>query len=105
MNTNPFLIAYAFVIGAAIGSFLNVCIYRWPAELSVLRPRSRCSTCAKPIAWYDNIPIVSWLILRGQCRNCGSAVSIQYPIIELVTGILWVVAALRFGWTVEALRS
>lgn len=105
MSSELLLYVYAFAIGAAVGSFLNVCIYRWPAELSVLRPRSRCSTCSQPIRWYDNIPIVSWLVLRGRCRNCGAAVSVQYPVVELVTGILWLVAAIRFGWSVEALRS
>jgi leader peptidase (prepilin peptidase) / N-methyltransferase len=105
MSQDYFLIFYAFLVGAAIGSFLNVCIYRWPAELSVLRPRSRCATCAQPIRWYDNVPIISWIVLRGRCRNCGAAVSIQYPIVELVCGILWAVAAARFGWDVETLRS
>lgn len=99
------VIGYAFLLGAALGSFLNVCIYRWPAEQSVLRPRSRCPACANPIAWYDNIPIISWLLLRGKCRRCGVPISVQYPAIELVTGLLWVAAVLRFGISVEALSS
>lgn len=99
------IIGYAFLLGAALGSFLNVCIYRWPAEQSVLRPRSRCQACANPIAWYDNIPILSWLVLRGKCRGCGVPISIQYPAIELVTGLLWVAAAFRFGLSVDALHS
>jgi leader peptidase (prepilin peptidase)/N-methyltransferase len=96
---------YAFAFGAAVGSFLNVCIYRWPAEQSVLRPRSRCPGCGAPIRWYDNIPIISWILLRARCRSCGAPISIQYPAIEFITGVIWLTAALRFGFTLEALRS
>jgi leader peptidase (prepilin peptidase) / N-methyltransferase len=96
---------YSFVMGAAVGSFLNVCIYRWPAEQSVLKPRSRCQGCGESIKWYDNIPIVSWLLLRGKCRDCGTPISFQYPVVEFITGIIWLSAALRFGWNIEALRS
>ena len=96
---------YATLIGAAVGSFLNVCVYRWPAEQSVLRPRSRCPGCNEPIRWYDNIPILSYLILRGRCRNCGMRISAQYPAIELIVALIWLGAAVRFGFSVEALRS
>jgi len=99
------LLAYPFVLGACIGSFLNVCIYRWPAELSVLRPRSRCGSCGQPVRWYHNIPVASWVALRGRCRDCGARISIQYPLIELVTGVIWLAAVWRFGYDVEALRS
>jgi leader peptidase (prepilin peptidase) / N-methyltransferase len=102
---NWLLWVYVFAIGAAVGSFLNVCIYRWPAEQSVLRPRSRCPSCGQQIRWFDNVPIVSWLLLRGRCRNCGAPISAQYPAIEFITGIIWLSAALRYGWTIEALRS
>lgn len=95
---------YFFIVGAAIGSFLNVCISRWPAELSVVSPRSRCPRCEKPIAWYDNIPIVSWLVLRGKCRGCGLPISVQYPFIELVTGLIWLVCYLEYGPSLTALR-
>jgi leader peptidase (prepilin peptidase)/N-methyltransferase len=105
MVTDWILIVYAFAIGTVFGSFLNVCVYRWPAEQSVLKPRSRCPKCGQTIRWYDNIPILSWVLLRGRCRNCGASVSIQYPIVELVTGLLWLSAAIRFGWSLEALRS
>lgn len=105
MMDGPIFYAYAFVLGTVIGSFLNVCIYRWPAEQSVLRPRSRCSRCERQIAWYDNIPIVSWLLLRGRCRHCGERISVQYPLIELVTGVLWLAAAIRFGWSLDTLHS
>jgi leader peptidase (prepilin peptidase)/N-methyltransferase len=96
---------YAFVLGAIVGSFLNVCIYRWPAEQSVIRPRSRCPTCDHTLAWYDNIPIASWLVLRGRCRNCAAPISAQYPIIELAVALIWTAAALRFGVSFEALAS
>ena len=92
---DPFLIAawvVIFVFGACIGSFLNVCVSRWPAELSVVRPRSRCPKCETQIAWYDNIPLVSWLVLRAKCRACGNPISAQYPLVELVVGVMWVLA-------------
>lgn len=94
----------AALIGAAFGSFLNVCVYRWPAELSVVQPRSRCGGCGHPIRWYDNIPVLSWLWLRGRCRDCGVGVSIQYPLVELLTAAIWGLAFARFGLDVEALR-
>jgi leader peptidase (prepilin peptidase)/N-methyltransferase len=96
---------YAAGLGAAIGSFLNVCVYRWPAEQSVLRPRSRCPGCEQPIRWYDNVPIVSYLALRGKCRNCATSISAQYPAVELVVALIWLAAVLRFGLSIEALRS
>jgi leader peptidase (prepilin peptidase) / N-methyltransferase len=99
------LLLWAGVTGAAVGSFLNVCIYRWPAELSVVRPPSRCPACEHPLAWRDNIPIFGWLALRGRCRYCGVAVPAQYPMIELATALIWVAAAARFGMHPEALRS
>lgn len=96
---------YAGVAGAAIGSFLNVCIYRWPAEESVVKPRSRCPGCSQPIAWHDNIPILSWLLLRGRCRRCGTSVSVQYPIIEAMTALIWLGSVVAFGVSLEALRT
>ena len=98
----PALIAFLF--GAIIGSFLNVCISRWPDNLSVVAPRSRCPKCAKPIAWYDNVPVLSWLILRGRCRGCGEPISVLYPSIELVVGLGWAAAFVAFGPTFTALR-
>lgn len=101
---DAFLGTFAFVIGASIGSFLNVCIGRWPHNESVVAPRSRCPKCALPIAWYDNLPMVSWLLLRGKCRGCALPISIQYPIVELVVGLLWLASALYYGPTLAALR-
>ena len=78
--------ATVFVLGASMGSFLNVCISRWPAELSVVSPRSRCPRCERPIAWHENIPVLSWLMLRGKCRGCQLPISMQYPAVELLVG-------------------
>jgi leader peptidase (prepilin peptidase) / N-methyltransferase len=96
---------YAAFAGAAIGSFLNVCVYRWPAEQSVLRPRSRCPSCETPIQWYDNVPVFSYLFLRGRCRNCGASISAQYPAVEIVCALIWLGTAVRFGFSIETLRS
>jgi leader peptidase (prepilin peptidase) / N-methyltransferase len=96
--------ATIFFLGASLGSFLNVCISRWPAELSVVAPRSRCPRCEKPIAWYDNIPIVSWLLLRAKCRGCSLPISAQYPLVELAVGVIWVLAVWYFGLSLTAAR-
>ena len=93
-----------FLFGAVIGSFLNVCISRWPDDLSVVAPRSRCPSCSRPIAWYENVPIASWLVLGARCRGCGIPISAMYPIIELVVGLGWVAAVLQFGLSFTALR-
>ncbi len=85
----------AFVFGACIGSFLNVCIYRIPAEKSVVTPGSHCA-CGQPIRWFDNIPILSWLLLRGHARCCGRPFSVRYPAIELLTGLVFLACALLF---------
>jgi len=77
----------AALFGLLIGSFLNVCIYRWPLELSVIRPRSACVECKKPIAWYDNVPVVSYVLLRGRCRHCGTRIHWRYPVVEVLTAI------------------
>lgn len=103
MNLWPELLL-AFVIGACFGSFLNVCITRWPHDLSVVSPRSRCPRCERPISGFDNIPIVSWLVLRGRCRGCALPISPLYPIVELVTALGWVTAFLAFGPTFTAVR-
>lgn len=101
---DAFLGTFAFVIGASVGSFLNVCIGRWPHDESVVSPRSRCPRCGHVIGWYDNIPVVSWLLLRGKCRGCALPISIQYPVVELLVGLLWLLVAWHFGPTFAALR-
>ena len=95
---------YVFAIGAAIGSFLNVCIGRWPEGMSVVRPRSRCPKCGHQIKASENIPILSWLMLRGRCSNCHQPISIQYPIVELLVALLWLAALLQLGMTFTAFR-
>ncbi|HEY6089731.1 MAG TPA: prepilin peptidase [Gemmatimonadaceae bacterium] len=95
---------FVFLVGASFGSFLNVCIGRWPEGLSVVKPRSRCPKCGHQIKASENIPIVSWLMLRGRCSSCGESISIQYPIVELLVGLLWLAAYLKFGLTFTAFR-
>jgi len=90
---------YAALVGACVGSFLNVCVYRLPEGLSVVTPRSRCPECETPIGWRDNIPILGWLLLRGRCRSCGTRISIQYPLIELTVALIWLGAAVRHGFS------
>ncbi|MFW6158784.1 MAG: prepilin peptidase, partial [Planctomycetota bacterium] len=86
---------FAFLLGLCVGSFLNVCIYRLPREMSLLRPGSHCPACNEPIAWYDNVPVWSWIRLGGVCRQCGVRISGRYALVELSTGFLflWVFAA------------
>jgi len=102
-----FEIVIAAVVGAMIGSFLNVCILRWGAEpkQSVVTPRSRCPRCGRTLAWYDNIPVFSWTVLRGRCRNCDLPISVQYPLVELATAAMWAYMAWSHGVTLEALRG
>jgi leader peptidase (prepilin peptidase) / N-methyltransferase len=76
----------AFILGSIVGSFANVCIFRLPAKRSVVRPRSSCPACQAPIRAYDNVPILSYLVLRGRCRNCGASISLRYPVVEALTG-------------------
>lgn len=92
----------SFVIGAMVGSFLNVCVHRLPQGMSIIRPRSRCPKCESPIASYDNIPILSWLILGAKCRNCGNPISWQYPLVEAITGILFFLVYWKFGITLAS---
>ena len=81
---------HAFLIGCCIGSFLNVIVYRLPNNFSIVKPRSFCPKCKTNLSWRENIPIISWLIQRGKCIHCGTSISINYPLIELVTAILFV---------------
>lgn len=93
-----------FIVGASFGSFLNVCIARWPLDLSVVKPRSRCPRCERPIKSYENIPILSWLLLRGKCAGCALPISLQYPAVEALVGLLWVASFMYLGVTFEAFR-
>ena len=93
-----------FALGLAFGSFLNVCIYRLPRDLSVVRPGSTCPKCEKPIAFYDNVPILSWLILRGRCRNCQTSITPRYLVVELLTGAIFLACYWHFGLTPSLLK-
>lgn len=98
------LLVLALLTGLALGSFLNVCIVRWPAEESVVRPPSRCPRCGREVRWYENIPVLSWLALRGRCAGCGLPISSLYPLVELTVGLLWLGAIWIFGATFDAVR-
>jgi leader peptidase (prepilin peptidase)/N-methyltransferase len=90
---------FAFLFGITVGSFCNVCIGRWPSGESVIKPRSRCPKCMNAIAWYDNIPLVSWLILGAKCRHCAQPISVVYPVVEALTGLLFTLTFWRFGFS------
>lgn len=92
----PYIII--FVIGAVIGSFLNVCIYRVPRNLSIISPASRCPSCNMPIKFYDNIPFLSYILLGGKCRVCKAGISFRYPLVELLNAVLFVFVVWRFGF-------
>ena len=101
----PILIPAIFLLGLILGSFLNVCIYRMPQGLSVVAPRSACPHCKSPIRAYDNIPVLSWLVLRGRCRDCKTPISPRYALVELLIAILFTGSFLRFGFTLEAVKA
>ena len=96
---NVWLAGLLGLLGLVVGSFLNVCIYRLPRRESINWPGSHCTTCTRPLSWYENVPIVSWLALRGRCRTCGEPVSVMYPLVELITGVLFVAGYWIYGWT------
>jgi leader peptidase (prepilin peptidase)/N-methyltransferase len=91
---------FALVLGAVVGSFLNVVIHRYPLEESVVFPPSRCPSCRTPIRWYDNIPVLSYLILRGRCRTCGAEISLRYPMVELANALFYLAIYLHAGPTI-----
>jgi len=101
---DPFVAFAISAMGLAFGSFLNVCIYRLPRDLSVVHPRSACPGCKQPIAFYDNIPVLSWLILGGRCRNCKARISPRYAIVELLTGALFLACYAYFGLSLAMLK-
>lgn len=94
----------AGLFGLLIGSFLNVCIYRFPRDLSIVRPRSFCPECEKPIAWYDNVPLLSYFLLRRRCRHCRAPIPARYPLVEALTGILFFSFTGSLGVTAAALK-
>lgn len=94
----------AFVFGAAVGSFLNVCVARWPRDLSVVRPRSKCPYCGHQLSWFENVPLVSWIALRARCRCCDEPISIQYPLVELGVAIIFAACVWYLGPTFTAVR-
>lgn len=98
----PAALALSFIFGACIGSFLNVCIYRIPRDMSIVFPGSACPDCGHPLPFYANIPVLSFLILRGRCLFCRKPISLQYAVVEIVTGLLAVLTYLSFGPTLEA---
>ena len=93
----------AVLFGLIVGSFLNVCIYRLPRKQSIVWPASRCTSCGRGLAWFENVPVVSWLVLRGRCRGCGAPISPMYPIIEATTGALFGAVMYWYGPTPLAL--
>ncbi len=104
MSETTAVIVVMGVLGALFGSFLNVCVARWPKGESVVSPRSRCPRCGRMIRWYENVPVLSWLALRAKCAGCGLPISWQYPLVELAVAALWAGSAWLAGPTVLALR-
>ena len=94
----------ALLAGLLVGSFLNVCIYRMPRDLSVVRPRSYCPACRTPIAWRDNVPVLGYVLLRGRCRHCRNRIPARYPAVEILTGLLFFLIVLRLGPSLAALK-
>lgn len=92
-------VVFAAIAGLFIGSFLNVCIYRIPRDISVVAPRSFCPECGQQIAWFDNIPLLSYAVLRGKCRHCSQKIGFRYPLVELMTAALFGLIAYRYGFT------
>jgi leader peptidase (prepilin peptidase) / N-methyltransferase len=97
-------LALSSIAGLLSGSFLNVCIYRIPRDVSVVTPRSFCPECGTQIAWYDNIPLLSYLLLRRRCRGCAQRIPARYPIVELTVAILFALVTFEYGWTLAALK-
>ena len=97
--TDMATLGLVFVFGLVIGSFLNVCIYRLPLGQSVAWPGSRCTSCSRALAWFENIPVLSWTVLRGRCRTCQTSISWMYPAVELLTGVLFVATVAVYGLT------
>ncbi len=104
MSMMPLLVLLG-VLGLAFGSFANVVIWRYPRGESLSSPGSHCPACDHPVRWYDNVPVVSWLLLRAKCRDCGGAIAPRYPLVELLSGALWVLAGVLYGSTWRTLAA
>ena len=91
------------VFGLCVGSFLNVCAYRLPLGESIVSPASRCTKCGRTLSWFDNVPVISWVVLRGRCRTCDAPVSWMYPAVEIITALVFVLTYLTYGWTLLSL--
>lgn len=101
MELNSLITVYVFFVGLALGSFINVCVYRIPLRKSIVKPPSACPKCHKRIKFYDNIPVASYLLLRGRCRHCQAAISWEYPFVETMTGLLCVGLFIKYGFTFQ----
>jgi leader peptidase (prepilin peptidase) / N-methyltransferase len=104
VDANVFIILTYALFGACFGSFLNVCVSRWPAGMSVVRPASRCPKCEREIRWHENVPVIGWLRLGGKCAGCALPISMEYPLVELAVAGMWAGAAYLGGWSLDALR-
>lgn len=104
MTSNVLATTLALLFGLCVGSFLNVCVARWPRDLSVVRPRSRCPHCGHQLSWFENIPVVSWIALRARCRCCDEPISPIYPLGEIAVGIIWAICVARYGPGFTAIR-
>lgn len=105
MEPSIFLTIAVGVFGLMFGSFANVCVHRIPLRISIVSPRSRCPSCENTIAWYDNVPLLSWLVLGGKCRHCKASISVRYPILELLMGVSWAGLAWRYGFSPMLLQA
>lgn len=94
---------FIFILGTVVGSFLNVCIIRIPLGQSIARESSHCMSCGKKLHWYELVPVFSWLMLKGKCSRCHAPISVQYPLIELSNGLLWLMVFLRCGFVMDSL--
>lgn len=101
MDPNTILLIFSFIFGAAVGSFLNVCIYRLPNDISLVFPSSHCTSCKNPIPFYHNIPIISYLVLGGRCYNCKEKYSWDYPLVEFLAGLLSLLLFIKYGPTIN----
>ena len=103
--TGGAVVGAAAVLGACAGSFLNVCVARWPGGGSVVSPPSRCDSCAAPVRWFQNIPVFSYLVLRGRCARCDVHLTLQYPLVEVAVALIWAGMAAQWGAQPEAVRG